>query len=91
MLFLLRKEQRRPVSLSCLLGIVANNPEERGVGSGKRGGRGFSAQLWENKGSVSGPLGLGAAFTSAAGWWGAGGAEWRSMVMAVGSGEGGRG
>ena len=73
MLFLLRKEQRRPVSLSCLLGIVANNPEERGVGSGKRGGRGFSAQLWENKGSVSGPLGLGAAFTCCwmvGGWWG---------------------
>ena len=59
--------------MSCLLGIVANNPEERGVGSGKRGGRGFSAQLWENKGSVSGPLGLGAAFTCCwmvGGWWG---------------------
>ena len=44
----------------CFLGIVATNPAKRGVGK-RGGGRGVSGQLWENKGSVSSPLGLGAA------------------------------
>lgn len=42
------------------------------MGVGKRGGRrGVSGQLWENKGSVSSPLGLGL-HSSAAGWRGVG-------------------
>ena len=68
------------MSLSCLLGLVANNPAERGVGAGKKGGRrGFSGQLRENKGSVSGPLGLGAALTCCwmvGGWVGWSGGAW---------------
>ena len=63
MLLSLRTEQRRPVSLISLFPgncSYSSSRESSGSGRERRRERCLRA-LWENKGSVSSPLGLGAA------------------------------